>query len=148
MAPQKPLKQPISVLVILHDGSGNILLIERADKAGFWQSVTGSIENGETLAETARREVAEETGIKLADGQLHDWRQSQQYEIYPHWRRRYPPGITHNTEHVFSAAVSRCTPVTLSAEHTRYQWLPAKEAATLVFSPSNKQAILDLEYHL
>ena len=86
----KPLKQPISVLVVLHDGGGNVLLIERADRAGFWQSVTGSIENGETLAATARREVAEETGILLSDGQLHDWQQSNRYEIYLHWRHRYP----------------------------------------------------------
>ena len=55
MSAAKPLKQPVSVLVVLHDGNGNILLIERADRAGFWQSVTGSIEAGETLAQTARR---------------------------------------------------------------------------------------------
>lgn len=146
-AAAKPLKQPVSVLVILHDGNGHVLLIERADRADFWQSVTGSIESGETLADTARREVAEETGIRLSDGQLHDWQQSQQYEIYLHWRHRYPPGVTHNTEHVFSARISRDTPIKLSAEHTRYQWLPAAEAAGLVFSPSNQQAILELHRH-
>ncbi len=144
----KPLKQPISVLVVLHDGGGNVLLIERADRAGFWQSVTGSIENGETLAATARREVAEETGILLSDGQLHDWQQSNRYEIYLHWRHRYPSGITHNTEHVFSARIPRDTPVQLSAEHTRHRWLSVAEAAEAVFSPSNKQAILDLAQHL
>ena len=88
MSAAKPLKQPVSVLVVLHDGNGNILLIERADRAGFWQSVTGSIEAGETLSQTALREVQEETGITLSDGQLHDWQQSRQYEIYPHWRHR------------------------------------------------------------
>ena len=144
----KPLKQPISVLVVLHDGGGNVLLIERADRAGFWQSVTGSIENGETLAATARREVAEETGILLSDGQLHDWQQSNRYEIYLHWRHRYPSGITHNTEHVFSARIPRDTPVQLSAEHTRHRWLSVAEAAEAVFSPSTKQAILDLAQHL
>ncbi|UOO80805.1 dihydroneopterin triphosphate diphosphatase [Uruburuella testudinis] len=140
----KPLKQPVSVLVVLHDGTGNILLIERADRPNFWQSVTGSIEAGETLAATARREVAEETGIRLAENQLHNWQQSRQYEIYLHWRHRYPPGITQNTEHIFSACIRRDTPVRLSAEHTRYQWLAAAAAADLVFSPSNRQAILDL----
>ncbi|MDO5640002.1 MAG: dihydroneopterin triphosphate diphosphatase [Neisseria sp.] len=144
----KPLKQPVSVLVVLHDTEGNVLLIERADREGFWQSVTGSIESGETLAETARREVFEETGICLSDGQLNDWRQSQQYEIYPHWRHRYPPGVTHNTEHVFSACIAADTPITLSAEHTRHRWLPAEAAADLAFSPSNQQAILDLARRL
>ena len=148
MSAAKPLKQPVSVLVVLHDGNGNILLIERADRAGFWQSVTGSIEAGETLAQTARREVQEETGITLSDGQLHDWQQSRQYEIYPHWRHRYPPGITRNTEHVFSARIAPDTSIKLSKEHTAFCWLERTDAAEKVFSPSNRQALLDLAEHL
>ena len=148
MSAAKPLKQPVSVLVVLHDGNGNILLIERADRAGFWQSVTGSIEAGETLAQTARREVQEETGITLSDGQLHDWQQSRQYESYPHWRHRYPPGITRNTEHVFSARIAPDTSIKLSKEHTAFCWLERTDAAEKVFSPSNRQAILELAEHL
>lgn len=148
MSAAKPLKQPVSVLVVLHDDNGNILLIERADRAGFWQSVTGSIEAGETLAQTARREVQEETGITLSDGQLHDWQQSRQYEIYPHWRHRYPPGITRNTEHVFSARIAPDTSIKLSKEHTAFCWLERTDAAEKVFSPSNRQAILELAEHL
>ena len=148
MSAAKTLKQPVSVLVVLHDGNGNILLIERADRAGFWQSVTGSIEAGETLAQTALREVHEETGIALSDGQLHDWQQSRQYEIYPHWRHRYPPGITRNTEHVFSARIAPDTSIKLSKEHTAFCWLERTDAAEKVFSPSNRQAILELAEHL
>lgn len=148
MSAAKPLKQPVSVLVVLHDGNGNILLIERADRAGFWQSVTGSIEAGETLSQTALREVQEETGITLSDGQLHDWQQSRQYEIYPHWRHRYPPGITRNTEHVFSARIAPDTSIKLSKEHTAFCWLERTDAAEKVFSPSNRQAILELAEHL
>ena len=147
MSAAKPLKQPVSVLVVLHDGNGNILLIERADRAGFWQSVTGSIEAGETLSQTALREVQEETGITLSDGQLHDWQQSRQYEIYPHWRHRYPPGITRNTEHVFSARIAPDTVIMLSKE-TAFCWLEHTAAAETVFSPSNRQAILELAEHL
>ena len=148
MSAAKPWKQPVSVLVVLHDGNGNILLIERADRAGFWQSVTGSIEAGETLAQTALREVQEETGIALSKGQLHDWQQSRQYEIYPHWRHRYPPGITRNTEHVFSARIAPDTVIMLSKEHTAFCWLERTDAAEKVFSPSNRQAILELTEHL
>lgn len=148
MSAAKPLKQPVSVLVVLHDGNGNILLIEHADRAGFWQSVTGSIEAGETLSQTALREVQEETGITLSDGQLHDWQQSRQYEIYPHWRHRYPPGITRNTEHVFSARIAPDTVIMLSKEHTAFCWLEHTAAAETVFSPSNRQAILELAEHL
>ena len=148
MSAAKPLKQPVSVLVVLHDGNGNILLIERADRAGFWQSVTGSIDAGETLSQTALREVQEETGITLSDGQLHDWQQSRQYDIYPHWRHRYPPGITRNTEHVFSARIAPDTSIKLSKEHTAFCWLERTDAAEKVFSPSNRQAILELAEHL
>lgn len=145
----KPLKQPVSVLVILHDGQGNVLLIERADRAGFWQSVTGSIEPGETLEQTALREVREETGIVLSDGQLNNWYECNEYEIYPHWRHRYPKGITRNTEHVFSAQINRNPPVEIDLrEHTAWQWLPIDDAAERVFSPSNKTAILNLHKHL
>ena len=89
----KPLKYPVSALVVLHDGQGHILLIERADRPGFWQSVTGSIEQGESIEQTARREVWEETGIRLSDGQLCNWHESSVYEIYHHWRHRYPEGV-------------------------------------------------------
>ncbi|KPN70700.1 dihydroneopterin triphosphate diphosphatase [Neisseria sp. 83E34] len=142
----KPLKQPISVLVVLHDGTGQVLLLERADNAGFWQSVTGSIETGESLSETALREVWEETGIRLNAEDLNDWQESTVYEIYPHWRWRYPEGVTHNTEHIFSAVIAKSSKITL-AEHVSYRWLPAEEAAELVFSPSNRLAILNLAKH-
>lgn len=144
----KPLKQPVSVLVVLHDGQNRILLIERAANPGFWQSVTGSIEMGEMPQQTALREVWEETGIRLSEQVLNDWQQTNVYEIYHHWLHRYPEGITHNTEHVFSACIPADTPVCLNPdEHAAYQWLPAEAAAEKVFSPSNRQAILDLHKH-
>lgn len=136
----KPLKNPISVLVILHDGAGNALMLERADYAGFWQSITGSLEHNETPFVAALREVAEETGIILRSEQLNDWHKHIEFEIYPHWRHRYPAGITHNREHWFSAQIPHDSHLILS-EHTAAQWLPIQDAAELAFSPSNKQAL-------
>lgn len=141
--PEKPLKNPISVLVVLHDAQGNILLLERADHAHFWQSVTGSLEYDETPIEAVLREVAEETSIMLQPSQLHNWQHSIVYEIFPHWRHRYPANVTHNTEHWFSAEISRDQPIVLT-EHTAYEWLDAPTAAKRVFSPSNRDAILQL----
>ncbi|MFC3532979.1 dihydroneopterin triphosphate diphosphatase [Vogesella facilis] len=139
----KPAKQPVSVLVVIHTPDLQILLIERADRPGYWQSVTGSREGDESLADTARREVAEETGIAAVG--LCDWQQQNVYEIYPHWRHRYAPGVTHNTEHVFSLELPAPQPVTLAAgEHLAWQWLPWQQAAALVFSPSNADAIKKL----
>ena len=141
----KSLKYPVSALVVLHDADGNILLIERTSPPGFWQSVTGSIEPDETIEETAKREVWEETGIRLADGQLCNWHDSTVYEIYHHWRHRYPKGVFENREHIFSAEIPRDAAIVLQPdEHVAYGWFSIEEAAEKVFSPSNKRAILAL----
>ena len=138
-------KRPESVLVVLHDGQGRALMLERVSPPGFWQSVTGSLEEGETPFATALREVAEETGILLAPEELKDWHTQNEYEIYEHWRHRYAPGVTRNTEHVFSACIPAAGPVRLSArEHRAHRWLPLAEAANLAFSPSNREALLRL----
>ena len=138
-------KRPESVLVLLHDGQGRALMLERVSPPGFWQSVTGSLEEGETPFATALREVAEETSILLAPEELKDWHTRNEYEIYEHWRHRYAPGVTRNTEHVFSACIPAAGPVRLSArEHRAHRWLPLAEAASLAFSPSNREALLRL----
>ena len=140
----RPFKIPHSVLVVIHTAELEVLLIERADRPGYWQSVTGSLDHDdEPLAATAWREVAEETGI--ASGTLRDWQQTNVYEIYATWRHRYAPGITHNTEHVFGLLLPQRVPVTLHAkEHLAHQWLPWAQAAERCFSPSNAAAIRQL----
>lgn len=138
-------KQPFSVLVLVHTSDLQVLLLERADRPGFWQSVTGSQDPGEAFAETARRELAEETGIKVGSDVLVDWKLQNQYEIYPHWRHRYAPGVTHNTEHVFGLTLPAVQDVVLAPrEHLAWQWLPWREAADRVFSWSNAEAIRQL----
>ena len=139
------------MLVVVHTTAWDVLLIERADKPGYWQSVTGSKDRrDEPLEETAAREVAEETGIQVGTvdvphSALRDWGLQNVYEIYPVWRHRYAPGVTHNTEHVFSLQVPEGTPVRLSPrEHLQFQWLPWREAADRCFSPSNAEAILQM----
>ncbi len=143
-SPSGQYKIPRSVLVVIHTPALAVLLIERADKPGYWQSVTGSLDaEDEALDATARREVLEETGINA--GELCNWQQANRYEIYPVWRHRYAPGVTHNTEHVFGLAVPAATPVVLNPrEHLQHQWLPWLQAAERCFSPSNAQAILQL----
>ena len=137
-------KIPESVLVVIHTPELEVLMIERADRPGYWQCVTGSKDTlDEPLSDTARREVQEESGI--TGGVLLDWNLINIYEIYPVWLHRYAPGVTHNTEHVFGLTVPAGTPVTLAPrEHLQYRWLPWREAADLCFSPSNAEAVLQL----
>lgn len=146
MRPQ--YKIPESVLVVIYTPEMNVLLIERTDQHGFWQSVTGSRDTrDEPLARTAKRELFEETGIDAENtdviGGLMDWCLENVYEIYPAWRHRYAAGVMHNTEHVFGLCVREGCPVTLNPrEHTASRWLPYLAAADACFSPSNAEAIL------
>ena len=139
-------KIPVSVLVVVHTPQLDVLLLERADRPGFWQSVTGSQDlEGEPLRETAVREWREETGLDAERHELTDWRRQNRYEIYPRWRSRYAPGVTHNTEHVFGLQVPEKLAVALAPrEHLRFEWLPWREAAERVFSWSNAEAIREL----
>jgi dATP pyrophosphohydrolase len=143
------VKKPVSVLVLIHTPDLEVLLLERAAHPGFWQSVTGSQEDDESLLGTAVREVAEETGITARPEDLADWNLTNRYEIFPEWRYRYPPGVTENIEHVFSLVFPSPKPVSVApGEHLGYRWLPWREAARTVFSWSNRDAILMLPLRL
>ena len=138
-------KRPVSVLVVIHTPDLQVLLLERASHAGYWQSVTGSQEDNETLMETARREVEEETGIAAPPDHFRDWQITNIFEIFVEWRYRYAPGVTHNTEHVFSLEVPPGQPIRIAPdEHLGFCWRPWREAAEQCFSWSNREAILML----
>ncbi|HEY5020555.1 MAG TPA: dihydroneopterin triphosphate diphosphatase, partial [Steroidobacteraceae bacterium] len=113
-------KLPVSVLVVVHTAALEVLLLERAARPGFWQSVTGSLDRAdEPPADAARRELREETGIDARPQDLKRWNLAYTFEIFAQWRHRFAPGTTHNTEHVFSVALPGRVPVALApAEHT------------------------------
>lgn len=138
-------KIPISVLVVVHTSQLQVLLLERTDHPGYWQSVTGSQNEGETLEQTAMRELLEETGLDARRHCLTDWRLYTEYEIFPEWRWRYAPGVMYNTEHVFGLLVSEPVEIRIAPrEHLGFLWLPREEAAQRCFSWSNAAAIRKL----
>lgn len=138
-------KTPISALVLIYTVDLQVLIMERADKPGYWQSVTGSLEQAETPLQTAIREVQEETGLDAAKYTLQDWHASNIYEIYPHWRHRYAPEVTHNTEHLFGLLLPEPLPIKMAPdEHVQYEWVDWREAAKRVFSWTNVDALSKL----
>lgn len=139
---EKPYKTPISALILIHTHDLQVMIMERADKPGFWQSVTGSLEVNEVPAEAAMREVLEETGLVANQYIFSDWHKSNVYEIYPHWRHRYAPNVTENTEHLFGLLLPGPLAITLAPdEHLQYEWVDWREAANRVFSWTNVAAI-------
>lgn len=142
-------KRPESVLVVIHTPDLHVLLLRRTRPVGFWQSVTGSLEAGETPLDAAAREVLEETGIAFAPHQMIDWQRRNRFRIRDEWRARYAEGVSHNVEHVFSVSVAAGHPVRLAPqEHDAMCWLPHEEAARRVFSWTNRDAILALPRRL
>ena len=138
-------KTPISALVLIHTDDLQVLIMERADKKGFWQSVTGSLEQDETPIQAAIREVQEETGLNATQYTLQDWHATNVYEIYPHWRYRYAPEVTHNTEHLFGLLLPNTLPIKMAPnEHVQYEWVDWREAAKRVFSWTNIGALSKL----
>ena len=139
-------KLPLSVLVVIHTASRDVLLLERALRPGYWQSVTGSVDSmDEPLEKAAAREVFEETGIEAAHGRLARWNVVYTFEIFQQWRQRFAPGVLHNVEHLFMLELPERTAVRVAKEeHLAFTWLPWREAAAKCFSWSNRDAIVML----
>ncbi|EBB7685294.1 dihydroneopterin triphosphate diphosphatase [Salmonella enterica subsp. enterica serovar Montevideo] len=139
----KVYKRPVSVLVVIFaQDTKRVLMLQRRDDPDFWQSVTGSIEEGETALQAAVREVKEEVTIDVAAEQLTliDCQRTVEFEIFSHLRHRYAPGVMHNTEFWLCLALPHERQV-IFTEHLTYQWLDAPDAAALTKSWSNRQAI-------
>jgi dATP pyrophosphohydrolase len=133
-------KRPESVLVVVHTTRGQVLLLERTRPAGWWQSVTGSLQEGEAPAAAAARELEEETGLAAAN--LRDLALQARFPIHPDWLHRYRPGVTQNLEYAFALELPRPAEVRLEpGSHVAYLWLDAPAAVAKATSWTDRQAI-------
>ena len=133
---------PQSALTVVYNRAGQVLVMQRNDDPAFWQSVTGTLEQGEKPIKTALREVLEETSIDIIESayQLIDCQKINTYEIRDRWKHRYPPGTPYNTEHVFVVEVANEQGIVLT-EHSAYLWLDKSSAMKKVWSDTNREAI-------
>jgi dATP pyrophosphohydrolase len=137
-------KRPQSVLVVICTRGGEFLMLRRACPNQFWQSVTGSLDPGESPRSAALREVREETGLQ-AGAALIDLRRSVLFPIVRAWRARYAPNVRFNREYWFALVLETRRMIRLNpAEHLEYRWLSGHHAAALASSWTNRDAILAL----
>ena len=132
-----------SVLVVIYaESTYRVLMLQRQDDPSFWQSVTGTLETNETPRETAIREVWEEVGLKIEENStaLFDCKESIEFEIFPYFRYKYAPNVTHCREHWFLLAMEQEFEPRLS-EHLAYQWVSPEKAIQMTKSSNNAEAI-------
>ncbi|MEM7503440.1 MAG: dihydroneopterin triphosphate diphosphatase [Pseudomonadota bacterium] len=140
-------RRPESVLVLVYADRSRVLLLKRKAPFLFWQSVTGSLEPGESAAEAARRELAEETGLSVAPDSAHV--AERRFVIDPRWRNRYAPGVSENLEYEFRARVPTASAVQVDEnEHSAYAWMPIDAAIERVWSWTNREALIALREEL
>ena len=134
-------RRPESVIVVVYTTAGDVLALRRSAPFDFWQSVTGSLDPGETPVEAAHRELLEETGIAAGE-RLIATGTRRVFEIDPRWRDRYAPGITENTEWEYRLELTARCPIRLqAAEHSEYSWLSIDEALERFWSWTNCAAL-------
>jgi len=133
------VRQPIQVEIIIFrliKGSYEYLLLKRIEaRGGFWQPVTGGLEEGENINDAVIRELKEETGItkiKRIIDKVYEFTLKDKLPI---------------KEYVFGVEIKN-TPIKLDKniydEHEDYKWCSYSEAMKLLKWPGNKKGLTKL----
>ncbi len=138
------MRLPIQVQIIVFrkvNNSYEFLLLKRIpEKGGFWQAITGGLEDGESIERAIMREIKEESQITEIK-RLIKKVDFHQFESQTH---KEPKGIW-LSEFVFGAEVDKNTEVNISnniyKEHTEFKWCTFEEALELLKWDSNKESL-------
>ncbi len=131
------------VKVLVHDGDRVLLLHRRPERGGFWQPITGSIEDGELPHATARREIAEETGHRREPEAM---KLTQSFLIESDYLAgRYQPPIV-ASEVCFAAQLDSTLPIRIDPEeHDEWGWFRFDEAYEKIRWTDDREALEQLE---
>jgi len=131
------------IKVLVHDDDRVLLLHRRPERGNFWQPITGGIEDGESPAEAARREVLEETGNR---GEPEAMGITQSFMIESQYlSSRYPSPII-ASEVGFAASIDSRLPIRMDPdEHDEYGWFTFAEAYERIRWTDDREALEVLE---
>jgi lipoyl(octanoyl) transferase len=139
------LRQPFEAAVVVHRpgsaGHEYLVLLRAPDRQGYWHVVAGGVEPGEGFADTAARELTEETGLRAVVEQLP---LALSYELAgepPEVQARFPPGSERVELGLFHAEAPAGWEPALDEEHVEHRWLPVDEAVALLRWPEPQEAV-------
>lgn len=143
------MRKPKQVLVFLYTKNKNNqyeYCIFYRDKMKFWQAISGGVEDDETLIQTVKREVLEETGIKVNNVfELSSVSTIPVVNVTGEFT--WGNDVYVVLEYSFGAFIEK-SDIRLCNEHSQYGWFLFDEAYGKLKFDSNKTALWELNQRL
>ncbi len=132
---EKPVKNSVECWIVRRvvDAEDAVLLLHVAASpevpTGFWQPVTGGIEEGETSREACVREIYEETSLKVGAEDVH--------EVAGQWEVELPHEVIRKD--LYWVETSEQTIQIAPREHDDWKWVPISGVEAELYWESNRR---------